>query len=141
MKHLRRNILLLIDGMLLVAQAILGNIVANQLQDTLGIWSSYVLPAFLLITLELQATVPDYQIPFIAIIQQGQRPFSMFSDLPKYPWVLTPVIEYASVELLLQGFKQGIIDRAWAMHQELVKQKNKALETQSIEDFVREDVG
>jgi uncharacterized protein YjbI with pentapeptide repeats len=91
--------------------------------------------------LELQATVPDYQIPFVAIIQEGERPFSMFSDLPKYPWVLMPVIEYPSVETLLQGFKQGIIDRAWAKHQELVKQKNKALETQSIEDFVREGEG
>lgn len=91
--------------------------------------------------LELQATVPDYQIPVVAIIQEGERPFSMFSDLPKYPWVLTPVIEYPSVEKLLHGFKPGIIDRAWAKHQELVKQKTQALETQSIEDFVREDAG
>lgn len=53
MKHLRRNILLLIIGMLLVAQAILGNIVANQLQDALGIWTSYVLPIFLFITVVL----------------------------------------------------------------------------------------
>lgn len=89
--------------------------------------------------LELQATVPDYEIPFVAIIQEGERPFSMFGDLPKYPWVIKPVIEYPSVEKLLQGFKPGIIDRAWAKHRELVQQKNRAIATQSIEDFVRED--
>jgi hypothetical protein len=93
------------------------------------------------IPLELQATMPDYQIPFVPIIQEGEQPFAMFRDLPKYPWVLTPVIEYPSIKKLLQGFKQGIIDRAWAKHQELVKQKHIALETQSIEAFVREDAG
>jgi hypothetical protein len=47
----------------------------------------------------------------------------------------------AAQEKLIHGFKQGIIDRAWAKHQELVKQKNKTIEAQSIEDFVRKDEG
>ena len=39
--------------------------------------------------LELQATVPDYQIPFVPIIQEGESPFAMMVDLQKkYPWVL-----------------------------------------------------
>src|SRR5262249_33386384 len=39
--------------------------------------------------LELQATIPDYQIPFVPIIQEGESPFAMMVDLQKkYPWVL-----------------------------------------------------
>ena len=33
--------------------------------------------------LELQATVPDYQIPFVPIIQEGEQPFSMMVDLKR----------------------------------------------------------
>jgi uncharacterized protein YjbI with pentapeptide repeats len=87
--------------------------------------------------LELQATVPDYQIPFIPIIQEGEQPFAMFHDLPKYPWMLTPIIEYPSVEMLLQGFKQGVIDRGWAKHQEIMEQKGKEAKRQSIEGFIQ----
>jgi hypothetical protein len=53
--------------------------------------------------LELQATVPDYQIPFVLIIQEGEKSFSMLSDLiGKYDWVLTevyPIVKTASDEL------------------------------------------
>jgi hypothetical protein len=30
--------------------------------------------------LELQAAVPDYMVPFVPILQQGEEPFSMFVD-------------------------------------------------------------
>jgi hypothetical protein len=47
--------------------------------------------------LELQATVPDYMVPFAPILQQGKDPFSMFKDLQnKYDWVLQPVVGYPS---------------------------------------------
>ncbi len=91
--------------------------------------------------LELQATVPDYQIPFVAIIQQGERPFAMFQDLPKYPWVLEPIIAYPSVEKLVELFKEGILDPAWQMHQHLMEQKGRDVRTQSIEDFVQQRRG
>lgn len=40
--------------------------------------------------LELQATMPDYMIPFVPIIADGEKPFAMFRDLKqKYgEWVL-----------------------------------------------------
>src|ERR1700719_2798214 len=39
--------------------------------------------------LELQATVPDYMIPFVPILQEGEPAFSMFVNLQtKYDWVL-----------------------------------------------------
>ena len=33
--------------------------------------------------LELQAAVPDYMVPFVPILEQGQDPFAMFVDLQK----------------------------------------------------------
>ena len=46
--------------------------------------------------LELQATVPDYMVPFVPILQHGEEPFSMFVDLQnKYDWVLQPVVGYS----------------------------------------------
>lgn len=87
--------------------------------------------------LELQATVPDYKIPFVPIIQEGEQPFAMFHDLSIYPWMLTPIMEYPSVEKLLQGFKHGIIDRAWAKHQEIMEHKGKEAKRLSIEDFIQ----
>ncbi|MBK7316790.1 pentapeptide repeat-containing protein [Candidatus Villigracilis affinis] len=53
--------------------------------------------------LELQATVPDYQIPFVPIIQEGESPFAMMVDLQKkYPWVL-PTRSYDSIETLMSA--------------------------------------
>ena len=51
--------------------------------------------------LELQATVPDYQIPFVPIIQEGEQPFAMMVDLQKkYNWVLN-TRTYSSKEALI----------------------------------------
>src|SRR5262249_56463360 len=53
--------------------------------------------------LELQATVPDYMVPFAPILQHGEEPFSMFVDLQnKYDWVLQPVVGYPSVDRLIE---------------------------------------
>jgi hypothetical protein len=65
------------------------------LQNILLITSSQ--PEFLVgsALLELQATVPDYMVPFAPILQKGERPFAMFVDLKnKYDWVLKCVIVY-----------------------------------------------
>ena len=86
--------------------------------------------------LELQATVPDYQIPFVTIIQEGEAPFAMLDDLKKYDWVLKPVLTYRSTELLRKAFKKAILDRAWAKHHELKKLKAERMETQSVEEFL-----
>lgn len=88
--------------------------------------------------LELQAIVPDYQIPLVPVIQAGEQPFSMLSDLiEKHDWVLSPVITYTSAEQLVAGFKMGVIDRAWDKHKELQKKKSTLIETLSIEDFIQ----
>ena len=69
--------------------------------------------------LELQATVPDYQIPFVPIIQEGESPFAMMVDLQKkYNWVLNTVT-YDSMETLIKVLKPLIIDPAMKKRQEL----------------------
>jgi uncharacterized protein YjbI with pentapeptide repeats len=84
--------------------------------------------------LELQATIPDYQIPFVPIIQEGEEPFSMFSDLGKYTWVLEPVA-YPSLSVLLQIFDSAILDRALEEHAKLQTAKAEKVHLLSWRDF------
>ena len=83
------------------------------------------------VPLELQATVPDYMIPFVPIIQKGETPFSMFKDLQtKYDWVLS-VFEYDTKETLLSDLDDKVIQPALAMHDQLVSKKAIALRMRS----------
>lgn len=87
--------------------------------------------------LELQATVPDYQIPFVPIIEEGEEPFSMFKDLlNKYDWVLQ-VLTYKSKENLMQVFRDAILERAWEKHKELRNKKTQQLAALSADDFLK----
>jgi len=73
--------------------------------------------------LELQATIPDYQIPFVPIIQEGEHPFAMMVDLQnKYNWVLD-TISYDSVETLIHILKPHIIEPAVKKRAELRSMK------------------
>lgn len=86
--------------------------------------------------LELQATVPDYQIPFVPIIQEGERPFAMMVDLQKkYPWVL-PTRSYDSIETLMAALKPGIIDPAVEMRNKLRLVKAQEQVTESLKDYL-----
>lgn len=86
--------------------------------------------------LELQATVPDYQIPFVPIIQEGESPFAMMVDLQKkYPWVL-PTRSYDSIETLMSALKPGIIDPAVEMRNQLRLVKAQEQVTESLRDYV-----
>lgn len=88
--------------------------------------------------LELQATIPDYKIPFVTILQSGEAPFSMFKDLTMYDWVLQPIITYNTKEGLLDGLENIVIKRALIKHEELTLRKAEDLKTRSIEDFMDE---
>ena len=86
--------------------------------------------------LELQATVPDYQIPFVPIIQEGERPFAMMVDLQKkYNWVL-PTKSYDSIETLMSALKPGIIDPAVEMRNKLRLVKAQEHLTESLRDYL-----
>jgi uncharacterized protein YjbI with pentapeptide repeats len=81
------------------------------------------------VPLELQATVPDYQIPFAPIIQDGEAPFGMFIDLQnKYrTWVL-PLVVYKGEADLMENFDQLIVARVRCMLEEIVRLKSRQLE-------------
>jgi hypothetical protein len=84
--------------------------------------------------LELQATVPNYMIPFVPILQEGETPFAMFVDLQrKYDWVLD-LLTYDSVERLVRGFETDVVRPALAKHDAFVMRKTAALRVRRIGD-------
>jgi hypothetical protein len=83
--------------------------------------------------LELEATVPDYMVPFAPILQQGEQPFSMFVDLQnKYDWVLQPVVRYPSVGRLMDVLKDKIVRPAEAKFNELLARRTKQLRVEDV---------
>lgn len=86
--------------------------------------------------LELQGLVPDYEIPFIPILQSGEKPFSMFNDLYKYSWML-PLLKYTSPENIQASFKPIFIDRAWAKMKEIEARKAEVKRSQTFEEYLK----
>jgi hypothetical protein len=83
--------------------------------------------------LELQATVPDYMVPFAPILQQGEEPFSMFVDLQnKYDWVLQPVVGYPSVDRLIEVLEDKVVRPAEAKFNELLARRTKLLRVENV---------
>lgn len=75
--------------------------------------------------LEMEATVKQFKIPFIPIIDVSvdQHPYAMIVDLQKnFHWVLQTV-GYRSKEQLLENIDIAIIERARKKHEELRRQK------------------
>jgi len=86
--------------------------------------------------LELQATVPNYMIPFVPIIQEGEQPFSMFQDLEgKYDWVLD-ILVYDTPSNLIKGLERAVVKPALEMRDELLSKKVEQLRTRHIEDYL-----
>jgi uncharacterized protein YjbI with pentapeptide repeats len=83
--------------------------------------------------LELQATVPQCMVPFAAIIQQPQEPFSMFVDLQNaHDWVLRPVISYPSVDRLIEVLEGKIVRPAEAKFKELQMRRAEQLRVENV---------
>jgi uncharacterized protein YjbI with pentapeptide repeats len=87
--------------------------------------------------LELQATMPDYMIPFVPIIHEDEEPFAMFQDLKqKYgAWVLD-VLKYDSTDSLLQVFDKAVVRPALEMSQTLLLKKAKAIRDRHVKDYM-----
>lgn len=84
--------------------------------------------------LELQATVPNYMIPFVPIIQEGEHPFSMFVNLQqRYNWVLD-VRDYDTTSKLIQFLEQDIVKPALEKRNELLAKKVEELRIRHIGD-------
>jgi Pentapeptide repeats (8 copies) len=88
--------------------------------------------------LELQATVPDYMIPFVPIIAEGEPPISMFIDLQrKFDWVLD-VLEYDSIDHLLTGLQDAVIVPALQKHEVLVQRRVQTVGTRHIQQYLHQ---
>ena len=85
---------------------------------------------------ELMATVPDYQIPFVPILEEGESPYSMLEDFKKYKWLIRPIVKYRTEKELLANFKEVILERAWSMHLKIQRKRNEKLETVSIDQLL-----
>jgi hypothetical protein len=86
--------------------------------------------------LELQATMPDYMIPFVPIIHEDEKPFAMFQDLQhKYgEWVLD-VLEYDSADNLIQFLEEAVVRPALDKSNQLILKKAEEIRTRHIRDY------
>jgi hypothetical protein len=72
---------------------------------------------------ELYATVPHFKIPFVPIIEEGRRQYSLLVDILEYPWVLNPPVRFVDVEHLVRAMPTQIIAPA----EEWVKDRHDRL--------------
>jgi hypothetical protein len=88
--------------------------------------------------LELQATMPDYMIPFVPIIHDDEEPFSMFRDLKqKYgEWVLD-VLEYDTADGLLEVLEPAVVKPALEKAEQLLYKKTEEIRKRHVKDYVR----
>lgn len=87
------------------------------------------------VPLELQATIPNFMIPFVPIIERGEKAFAMFSDLKnKYEWVLD-LLEYDDLEKMLSVFERAVVQPALEKRDDLQRRKADQGRTRSIDDY------
>ena len=76
---------------------------------------------------ELQAIVPDLEVPVQPLLLEAKREYAMFVDFKKYHWVL-PVYLYKDQASLIASLKNEIIEPADKKARELAIEKAKRLE-------------
>jgi hypothetical protein len=81
--------------------------------------------------LELQATVPEIMVPFRPIIEEGQEPFAMLTDLARYDWVF-PLLRYSSADALIGALDDKIIRPAETRFAELVVRKGEKMKQEQV---------
>jgi len=91
--------------------------------------------------LELQATMPDYMIPFVPIIQEDEKPFAMFQDLQqKYSeWVLD-VLRYDSADNLLMVLDKAVVRPALKKADELLIRKAEGIRDRHVRDYLKMEI-
>ena len=77
--------------------------------------------------------MPDYTVPFVPILEEGQDPFFMFADPQhKYNWVLEPVIGYSSVDRLIEVLEDKIVRPAEAKFNRAVGAATQPLRVENV---------
>ena len=67
---------------------------------------------------ELYAVVPHFNIPFVPIIEESRKKYSMFQDLRnRYDWVLEP-LEFRNKKHLVEMISSRVIEPAEEWHKE-----------------------
>lgn len=88
--------------------------------------------------LELQATVPNFMIPFVPIIQHDEKAFSMLSDLRnQYPDRVLQTLEYDDMDQLRAAFDGGILQLALRASEVLHKRKGIMETPRKAADYVK----
>ena len=76
---------------------------------------------------ELQAIVPELEVPVQPLLEEGRREYSTFPDFGKYPWVF-PVYFYKDHMSLIASLQDEIITPADKKARKLAVEKAKRLE-------------
>lgn len=82
--------------------------------------------------LELQAIVPDYMVPLVPIIQQGETAFSMFAGLQVKYWWVQELVEYPSITALLREMNQEVVGPALEAEQRILAERARARQRRVI---------
>ena len=76
---------------------------------------------------ELQAIIPDLEVPVQPILEEGKKQYAMFPDFSKHTWVL-PTYVYKDQASLIDALEKEIIETADKKVRELALAKEKRLE-------------
>jgi Pentapeptide repeats (8 copies) len=76
---------------------------------------------------ELQAIIPDLEVPVQPLLLEAKREYSMFVDFSKYHWVL-PIYLYKDQASFMASLQNEIIEPAEQKTRELTFEKAKRLE-------------
>lgn len=83
---------------------------------------------------EAQAIIPNFEMPFVMLVQKGEQPWSMAVDHKTKEWVMGPAF-YSDKDELVENL-QRIVTKAEKRNKKLIKQKvNRNIEPISIKDL------
>ena len=87
--------------------------------------------------MELAFTVPNYMVPFVPIISDGEEPFSMFVNLQnRYDWVLD-LLQYKDCEQLIAVADEAIVQPALEKENKLLLRKVEEVRKRHAEDYLQ----
>ncbi len=86
--------------------------------------------------LEMDTIIPDFVIPFVPIIQEGEEPFALFGTLQKqYSDRVLELLIYDNATRLTEKFESAILDPAIALEEKLLSKKAEPISTRRLEDY------
>jgi len=77
---------------------------------------------------ELEAIIPSLAVPVRPLIQAGQRPFSMYSDFWKYPWVISEPFFYQNLPDLIENLDEHVVTAVEAKWREITHMRRSGRE-------------